>query len=422
MAVPQNLAEAFALLNKKDRETNPRFGDHQAHRKWVQKEIERYARDLSFMKGVTSKDYYKYFADRTRRAIEERAHQRDIISQTTPQQFWQAAYDFDPLRAGVPASEAELTKLLASEAVKPIQLGKLYDNTMLWLIPGPNSLPLSEIKAPRNSYARFPAARTDSGAISYPDGHPSIDYETGGSKYQMLIDPQEDSRLRRFCPLGWIAEKCGEGERNWHRTGHALVMDMDHGRDRHPWVVLASQWPAPHTEVDVFRYKAPRRPRRDDDEVRGIFPGDKTRTPVAKLLHIGEQTPSQRSQPFLMQFGPDFKFTLERKGGDRLVRNSRQFKDYHPDLARIMGWFWDAQEKEEVCYAEDGMEFMRYSPRKGKYRVPYLDRVSIAGQNAMFGEVIPERTGPVTLSERLGGLTLQDIVPKNRQQSTTTGY
>ena len=127
---------------------------------------------------------------------------------------------------------------------------------MLWLIPGPNSLPLSEIKAPRNSYARFPAALTDSRVISYPDSHPSIDCKKGGCGYQMLIDPQEDSRLRRFCPLGWIAEK----RESWHWTGHALVMDMDRGRDRHPWVVLASEWPAPHTEVNFFRYAAPRRP------------------------------------------------------------------------------------------------------------------------------------------------------------------
>ena len=97
-----------------------------------------------------------------------------------------------------------------------------------------------------------------------------------------------------------------------------------------------------------------------------------------------------------MQYGPDFKFTLEPKDGDRLVRNSGEFKDYHLDLARIMGWFWDAQEEEEVCYAEKGVEFMRSSPRTGRYRVPYLERVSIVGQNAMFGEVIPERTGPVT--------------------------
>jgi len=105
-----------------------------------------------------------------------------------------------------------LTKLLSSERLSLIELGKVYGNTTLWLLPGPESLPMSETKIPPKDYARFPAALTDSGAISYPDSHPTIEYERGGSMDQMVIDPQqeENQRLRRFCPLGWIALKRGE--------------------------------------------------------------------------------------------------------------------------------------------------------------------------------------------------------------------
>lgn len=91
---------------------------------------------------------------------------------------------------------------------------------------------------------------------------------------QMVIDPQqeENQRLRRFCPLGWIALK--RGEHNWDLTGHALVMDMDRRRDHHPWMVLASQWPDVNgDQPEKSTYEAQQRPRRDDDPVPGIFPG-----------------------------------------------------------------------------------------------------------------------------------------------------
>jgi len=286
------------------------------------------------------------------------------------------------------------------------------------------------MKIPRDSYARFPAALTDSGAISYPDGHPSMDYEIGGSKYEMVIDPRQETgreeRLRRFCPLGWIAQK--RGEHNWDLTGHALVMDMDRGRDHHPWIVLASQWPdANGDQPEKFTCEAEKRTRRDDDPVHGIFPGDHTRTVVAKLIHIDQKslTAEQRTTPFIKHFGPNFKFNLWRKGGERRVKDTPQFRDYHPDLAHIMGWFWDDEKKEEVCYAESGKEYIRYKPKTCTYRFPRLERVSVAGQNAMFGEVLqecPQRPEPLSPSEHMRSLETQDEVPLHLQESTTVGY
>lgn len=244
--------------------------------------------------------------------------------------------------------------------------------------------------------------------------------------YHMVIDPrrEEDQRLRRFCPLGWIAQK--RGEHNWDLTGHALVMDMDRGRDRQPWIVLASKWPNWNgDDPERFTIEAQQRPRRGDENVHGIFPGDRTRTPIAKLRHIEDKNPTssqsskQKSTPFLKQFGPNFNFDLSRKGGERYVVSSKRSRDYHPDLARIMGWFWDEGEKEEVCYTETGVEFMRYKPSTGMYRVPYLELVPVAGQLALHGEVI---AGPILLAARLGYDPKEDIVPRRRQESTTAGY
>lgn len=59
------------------------------------------------------------------------------------------AYDFDPLGQGPQVGEYPLTRLLCSERLPPIELGKVYGNTTLWLLPRPGSLPISEIKVPR---------------------------------------------------------------------------------------------------------------------------------------------------------------------------------------------------------------------------------------------------------------------------------
>lgn len=413
MANPQNREDAFSLIEKKERETNHDYvtNNMAAHFQWIQEQINGYARTFPFMRGATTKDYFDYLGKLLEEEINEEERQLHEISQTTSLQFWKTAYDFDPLGNGTLASEADLTKLLSSERLPPIELGKVYGNTTLWLCPGPNSLPLSEIKIPYKDYARFPPAFTDSGAIIYPDSLPSIEHEKGGSMYQDVIDPQKDKPLRRFCPLGWIAQK--RGEHSWDLTGHALVMDMDRGRDRHPWIVLASQWPS-DDHPENLRYEAEGRPRRDDDPVYGIFDRDHTRTVVAKLIHIDEESyTDQKATPFIKQFGPKLSFNLWRKGGERKVKDSTQFRDYHPDLARIMGWFWDDEQEEEVCYAENGTELMRYQPTTGKYRYPQLDQVSVAGRNAMFGEVI---------QERMGGRDIRDDVPPQLQESTTAGY
>lgn len=80
---------------------------------------------------------------------------------------------------------------------------------------------------------------------------------------------------------------------------HALVMDMDEGRDHHPWIVLASEWPSEHEEASghFIHYV------QDDDPV-GILPGGRDWTSIAKTLPL--RTSSE--VPVLRQFGLDFEF------------------------------------------------------------------------------------------------------------------
>jgi hypothetical protein len=51
-------------------------------------------------------------------------------------------------------------------------------------------------------------------------------------KHRRVVDASEDTKLRRFASLGWVIHVRPNG--SWSKTGHALVMDMDKGRDRHP--------------------------------------------------------------------------------------------------------------------------------------------------------------------------------------------
>lgn len=84
------------------------------------------------------------------------------------------------------------------------------------------------------------------------------------------------------------------------------------------------------------------------------------------MIHKDDQSASEL--PFLKQLGPDFHIDLWRKGGMRSYERTNKMESYHPDLARIMSWYWDASTREEVCYNEDGQEYSRYNTISGKFR------------------------------------------------------
>lgn len=185
--------------------------------------------------------------------------------------------------------ETTLAKLIATASLRPIPLGKLFGSFPFLLIPRPECLSHSAMNSPY--FTSYEIANTGAAAIRYPDGHPSAEYESRGSQYSLVSDPKSDPDvLHQFTPLGYLAYQ--HSKEVWEYTGHVMVMDMDLGRDHHPWIVLASVWPdiiGTGTDDD-FLCKAPRRVKRSATNVHGIFPGDTRRTPIGKCVHIGNNT------------------------------------------------------------------------------------------------------------------------------------
>lgn len=201
-------------------------------------------------------------------------------------------------------------------------------------------------------------------AISYPDGHPST--------AEIRRPDSAQDKLRYFASLGWTAQ--WSDTCHWTTTGHALVVDMEPGRDRQPWIVLASKWPEDSywedIEGDGYQYV---------DEYRswGVLPGDRKRTIVGKIKAMD----SSFQGSILRAFDPNFSFTVARTGSSRGYISSSQ----GPDLAQIMDWFLDPVTKDFVCYATDGPEYMRRERETGKIVYSKGARKSAAGEIGKFG-------------------------------------
>ena len=383
MGSPQTRDEVFDLIKTEYKKLGGTMGDLFEVGDHVEKEFERYA-GLPFMQGITELDWWDWLhapmeeEERMMKLAQKQADDRAL--QSTPEAFFKAAYAFNPSE---PARETELVKLVVTDMLRAIPLGKVYGDQMLYLVPRKNCLKPSKIAVPY--LTPFPVAATGSAAISYPDGHPSEQYDERGSS--IVLKSETDSRLHRCWPLGYIAYLGEKGIH--HRTGHILVMDMGVGRNHHPWIVLTSQWPGPDEDGDdgYGNLLAPAKARMDDKRVRGIFRGDTRRTPVAKLVNLGGVA---SQQPFMFQFGPDFSFGLSRKGGDKNCVRTEKFLEYHPDLARVMTWYWDEKMKEEVCFNEDGQECKRYNPATGRYRDFNLDNIHPSQSMGMYGEFFNE--------------------------------
>ena len=318
---------------------------------------------ISNVPNITSA-FRKWCMQASDRKHEEEKQAKEQARQITPEEFFAAAYEYDPLGTNTPFRDTKLVKLLVTGGLKPIPLGKVYGNTPIWLIPRSDALPISPISL--KGFTSYAPADTDSGAIRYPDGYPSEAQYAGDSHSQLDGESGDPDILRRIWPLGYLAYQRGAGgqawEVAWECTGHVMVMDMERGRDHHPWIILASEWPdliGEGTNGDGMCY-APRHVKRDAEDVHGVFPGDSRRTIIAKIEPLeGEPV---ANLPFLKQFGPNLNLDLKRKGGRNRFMISEKYEQYHPDLVHVMGWYWDDETDEEVCYAENGQECMRYKP------------------------------------------------------------
>lgn len=406
--------------------------DIREHIRQVDAQIAAAQERYPFLRGKTSTDFFHHHVRKSARAKQA----ANAGPPPTIEDFWKAAYEFDPLGPNPSSEPSALQKLLTTGRLGLIPLGKLYGSTMLKLLPRIGALPTSAMP---DEEPAFDFAATDSGAISYPDGHPpgaippsqSPDPATSSNLISNPIPrtrASTDDKLRRFASLGWVMQETSRD--TWKKTGHVLVMDMDDRslRHRQPWFVLASEWPTDgeETQEGDFTFYAQKRVLRNDRGVYGVFPGDNNRTPICAIWPYGRKP--KEGEVILKQFGENFIFEPARFGGHRFAKPSR----LGPSLARVMDWYWDPEAKQEVCYTEAGLEYMRYDRATGEYSFPDFSRIEIGGEQGLFGELEDVATLEVDrpLERRLTGLSLQDSTPqpgrgrfeRSRMTSTAEGF
>lgn len=286
----------------------------------------------------------------------------------TGKDLWRAvcAWEPDPLRSAPREKLFDIYALIRSPRFAPVPLGKLRGEIMCALDPQVCLAPAEGSYVPRRKKFGFSPSNGDiTRAIRYADGHPSEGMYR--LKHTAAEDPERT--LRRFVSLGYVLMMI---DGNWVQTGHALVLDADHGIKCHPWFVLSNRWWT-HEENWIHEhdteFKVPaQKVLRDDEEALGVIPleGQRNRTPIARLTHYRGKR--EGPEKFVTHFGEDFCFDFARMGQDREVVRS----PWGPHLAEIMNWWWDPVREEEVCYTQDGREYLRYNPATRQYQEPEL--------------------------------------------------
>ena len=372
---------------------------------------------LPVLLTICQNDYY-----RTRRAPTNKLTVRHFV-EPTDTDFWNAAYDFDPLGPNAPYPSV-LGDMIRSGRLEPIILGTLKTKnnfTKLKLIPAIGALPATPIP---NFTETLDFAVTDASAIIYPDGHPSAETTplkfSANPKTSLEIQDSEDDKLRRIAAIGWVIQQNSQGA--WRKTGHVLVIDMGEksARDRQPWFVLASEWPTDDQDEApdrTFTIKAGDKVASGDPAVPGILPGEYNRTPLGLVKPL--KGPNM-SRPVLKQFGKNFVFEIVRLGGHRAHKASR----YGPALVKIREWYWDPKNNEEVCYTDGGLEYMRYKQEIKVYSFPDIFKMNFDGEQGLFGELedkptLEVTTGPISLSQRLRQLQVPSTLPFTQRRMIT---
>lgn len=318
-----------------------------------------------------------------------------------------------------------LGDMIRSGRLEPVVLGTLKTKTAftkLKLIPAIGALPATPI--PNFTETRDFAA-TDASAIIYTDGHPSAEMTpltfSLDPKKSLEVKDSQDDKLRRIAAIGWVIKQNSQGA--WWKTGHVLVMDMGEksARDRQPWFVLASEWPTDSDDEapdGTFTIKADDRVLRNDTTAPGILPGERNRTPLGPVKPLAGPN---MNRPVLKQFGKDFVFEILRLGGHRAHRPSA----YGPALAKIRDWYWDPKKKEEICYTDGGLEYMRYKQETKVYTFPEIFKMNFDGEQGLFGEIENKPTLEVTTGHRpftqaLWQSQFADALPFDKRRKITT--
>ncbi|KAL6713710.1 hypothetical protein ACLMJK_009175 [Lecanora helva] len=324
--------------------------------------------------------------------------------------LWNAVMQVDALASfGSPSQHSkadELFFLLASNQFPLIPLGLLYGETQCWLEVDDNSL-VKYGKVWRHPNGEYERAKTHSQAITYPDGHPSE-----GSI--ALAGDESEEKLRRFFSLGYVLTGPPTAT---YKTGHVLVIDLEPGRNLNPWIVLASKYPC-DTGISVGELVSipPEVTRDEPDTDEGVLPGDKNRTPVGKVRAMNPTNAPR--EPIVRLFSPDFKFTVVRTGSDRGYRRS----SWGPSLPSIMDWYYDPPTGHEVCFTNQGQEYMTFNPATRKISYAKSALQSYEGEVGVHGEIV----GPsefVTLEQRLATVgSASEPQIRRREVSSSSGF
>ena len=323
------------------------FSDNSEFESYIADQIKQGQQHFSFMHGKTTKDYYQYHSQR----IAEKDQREFEAPAPSAQQFWQSAYDFNPL----PGWDNDLVKIIDSDKLRRVPLGRLY-GTQLELEPDLIALAESHSRVYNMplQHLEFPSA------VSFYECHPSE------NERMIRVRGDQDTLLRRFLCLGWVIMVDGN---QWIRTGHVLVIDMDETADkkRHPWFLLSSEWYDDHClypdgDRTIYAEQFVEHGRSDVD---GILPKTNNRTTVARLRskQLNEQ---KKTGPFLQYFNSNLEFEITRFGQPEQGQNDpRYLKGTY--LPVLMDLYWNDQTKEEVCYNEDEMVYFRYNRLTGDY-------------------------------------------------------
>ncbi|KAL9033959.1 MAG: hypothetical protein Q9180_005669, partial [Flavoplaca navasiana] len=158
MSQPPTREEIFARVHQETLDNWVIAAPSYEYDRWVTTRFQEYEDELELphLRNMTLEEFYQY--NIRVRDIKLQSAIADSIP--TEEQFWQAAYDYP---------ESKLVDYLASGRVGPITIGKLYGETTLKLLPSIGVLSA----APLDPEPSLDFAATDSGAIYYPDGHPT---------------------------------------------------------------------------------------------------------------------------------------------------------------------------------------------------------------------------------------------------------
>lgn len=159
MARPRNVEDVFNKVQQTY--LNSPIQKEGSNKRWAFMEelLDNAQQTYHSMSDVTIIEYHRYYLRRNAHEKQEEIEQ----PKTIPEQFWNAAYSFDPLNTPA-GTVSDTQRELSRRNLESVPLGRYggMNNARLKLIPDIGALP------------NLRCAATDSGAISYPDGHPSV--------------------------------------------------------------------------------------------------------------------------------------------------------------------------------------------------------------------------------------------------------